>query len=451
VIGGVSVNRILIVLVAIFLTMPPLARAGEVTNRWDMTIGGYVKFDVGWADKLVGADYYAAPRDSRYYKSQEDNLYWAGGETRLNFSIRGPEAWGSAKTSAFIEGDFRGAAGSGTGQYASGSTNNYTLFTLRHAYMQMVWPNTTLLLGHTWQAWGMNPNLNVLGVNENHLLKGWIRVPQVRVTQKVSKDFSVQVAAASGSTTQLTSGGTNYWNESTTSLVPHLSAEVIYAPAASGKIGPFGMKMGLGGFVGRDKFYFEDQTGAGYSSDAVTTYAGSFWWYLPLICGKQNNKTGALSLSGSVFAGKGLGLYIAGYPGSLNGNGAYLRSGTTVSGTTINEYTEYKRLQEPMTHGGWTQATYYLTDGLFVNGTYGIQRNSLSENYKAHNPDKLEYIENYIVSLMYDVNPAIRFGLEYDRVRMQYAAPKEADSTVPVDQGRDGTLNSIRFGAYYFF
>ena len=56
------------------------------------------------------------------------NYFSAGGETRLNFLIKGPDGWG-AKTIGFIEGDFRGATGG----------SNYGTFALRHAFMKMQW------------------------------------------------------------------------------------------------------------------------------------------------------------------------------------------------------------------------------------------------------------------------------------------------------------------------
>ena len=40
------------------------------------------------------------------------NFYSYGGETRLNFLVKGPDGWG-AKTMAFIEGDFRGEQATG--------------------------------------------------------------------------------------------------------------------------------------------------------------------------------------------------------------------------------------------------------------------------------------------------------------------------------------------------
>ncbi|MCX5804421.1 MAG: hypothetical protein NTU69_12995, partial [Proteobacteria bacterium] len=70
--------------------------------------------------------------------------------------------------------------------------------------------------------------------------------------------------------------------------------------------------------------------------------------------------------------------------------------------------------------------------------------NFFSETYSAANPKNITNLQNFVLNLMYDVNPAVRFGLEYTRITTGYA------SRTAATQG-NGSMDAFRFGAYYFF
>ena len=46
-----GMKKIVVVMLALFLAIPAISYAGSATSRWDLTIGGVVKFDVGWTDQ----------------------------------------------------------------------------------------------------------------------------------------------------------------------------------------------------------------------------------------------------------------------------------------------------------------------------------------------------------------------------------------------------------------
>ena len=52
-------KKTVIVLLALFLALPAVSFAGSATSRWDMTIGGYVKFDMGYGSQNQGVDAFA--------------------------------------------------------------------------------------------------------------------------------------------------------------------------------------------------------------------------------------------------------------------------------------------------------------------------------------------------------------------------------------------------------
>ncbi len=428
-------KRFLLAAIVLSLLLPGVAHAGSATSRWDMVLGGFVKFDLVWADRAVGVDNRLAPADSKGTNNvtgdSTQNLTWAGGETRLNWLVKGPDAWG-AKTSAYVEGEFRGRGGQ----------SEYGLLALRHAYMQLIWPRTSLLIGHTWQAWGLMPSHNSLAFAEVNFNKG-IRQPQIRLTHNFTKTFQAKLAVQSPYNT-LNNGNTQV-NPSANSLYPDASLEIAYISDACGVIGPFGLRIGLSGVYGKEKYLYNRAASpaVNYMTDTVDKYGLGLHWFVPIIPEKKGDKKGALGFSGQLFSGKGMGLYLPAYAASAyNRPGdAALTSGSTDSLSGIDP-TYYG------TWGGWAQLTYYFTDKLFTNLIYGGQVNNPSERFiaaQATGSTAVRRINEVNLNLLYDINPAIRLGLEYDYVSTAYSFRQTANAS------NKGNFNSVRFGAYYFF
>ena len=65
-------KKILVLFVAVMLALPAMSYAGSATSRWDLTIGGMVKFDVQWADQAVNSEVTFAERkaDTGYESSR---------------------------------------------------------------------------------------------------------------------------------------------------------------------------------------------------------------------------------------------------------------------------------------------------------------------------------------------------------------------------------------------
>jgi len=427
-------KKSVITAIALFLLMPSLSFAGSATSRYDLTIGGYVKFDMGYATQGVGADYSNAVRSSyQGNQNQNDeysNIYAASGESRLNFLIKGPEGWG-AKTSAFIEGDFRGTQGGGT----------YGVFALRHAYIKMDWANTSLIMGQTWNRWGnigTTSNI-VLGVNDvNPFLRGQ-RQPQITVEQRFSKNWSASLGLYSPANSLGTAGGATQVNSFTMSGLPFAEGEIVFKSDACGKIGPRNLLFGLGGYIGQDKHSYISQAAAAgtpqkYSDDKVNSWGVALKGFIPIIPEKKGDKTGALALSGNIFTGQDMSWFASAYPGAW-----------AVGAANSRHYSA------PIVTGGFGNLQYYFTDKLFVTGLYGYASVNLSTPYAqvAANVNGIRNLQHIMVNLSYDLNPAIRLGVEYANIYTRYANFQ----TVVAGQYYDtkGSVNSVRIGAWYFF
>src|SRR5512135_1028867 len=180
--------------VAAMLAIPVSGHAGSATSRWDLTIGGFVKLDLSYADQSSNQDVTFAERQSGPAATSSRDKYgavsWGTGETRLNFLVKGPDTWG-AKTSAFVEFDFRSMSSNSVSSVTRSNVEDYGLANLRHAFMKFDWPTFSLVIGKTWSVPGIQPCFCLLDVNElGPFNKGALPV-QIYGSWQATKTFSV--------------------------------------------------------------------------------------------------------------------------------------------------------------------------------------------------------------------------------------------------------------------
>ncbi len=442
------------VLLALLLAFPALSFAGSATSRWDLTIGGYVKFDMGYNTQGQGQDIITAARSGygaySNVNDQYGNFFSYAGETRLNFLTRGPDAWG-AKTFAFVEGHFRGSE-SGTG--------NGT-FLLRHAFMQFEWPNWQLMIGQNWNQWGNLPSFRLLSFNDFGLFLKGQRQPQIRVKQLIGKNWNWTFAVMSptdvmGRNVNQTSSGVV--DAFTRSETPFYEAQVEWISDKCGNIGPWKLLFALGGFYGQQKQIVQRYTGTeanptsiSFDDKTVNSWGIALKGYIPIIPEKKGNKKGAMSVSGVLFYAQNPGWYNA----SLGGPYARTSTGdvSASNGVLSQAYTAgIPDYAAPTQYGGWGQIQYFLTDQLSINGQYGYFRANLSSTYQSTTSQANSLQDDTQISgtIMYDLNAAIRFGFEYAHYKTRYAGWGTVIAGVPQAQ-KDGSAQSFRVGAYYFF
>jgi hypothetical protein len=107
-------------------------------------------------------------------------------QTRLAGTITAPDAFG-AKASGYIEGEFFGH----TDPDANG-------FRLRHAFVKLAWTKTTLMFGQYWHPMFVTANYpGVVSFNTGMPMEAFNRSPQLRLTQKLSDQLDLIVAAMS--------------------------------------------------------------------------------------------------------------------------------------------------------------------------------------------------------------------------------------------------------------
>jgi len=170
--------------------------------------------DVNGADKNAAASFNMLPISSR-----------------VTANITGADAFG-AKTSAFFEGEFLG--------FGNGTTLN-NVFGLRHAYIKLDWPRTQLGFGQFWHPL-YNPEVapSQLGFSGGMPFVPYNRSPQIRLTQKLSNQFNLILAAVTerdyesvipantAGLATFTAAGVTSPDGMRNSVVPDLNVQLIY-------------------------------------------------------------------------------------------------------------------------------------------------------------------------------------------------------------------------------
>lgn len=87
--------------------------------------------------------------------------------SRLGVDVAGPKL-GTAKTSAKVEIDFRGTG------------TSYSVIRLRHAYLNLDWGKSALLLGQTWHPLFGNVSPQILNLSVGAPFQPFSRAPQIR-------------------------------------------------------------------------------------------------------------------------------------------------------------------------------------------------------------------------------------------------------------------------------
>ncbi len=509
-------KKVLILFVAVMLALPAMSYAGSATSRWDLTIGGMVKLDYFYADQSSNQDITYAERESAKNVSSRDKYgasSWGAGESRLNFLVKGPDTWG-AKTSAFIEGDFRSLTSNSVSSATRNSVEDYGLFNLRHAFMKFDWPTFSLVMGRTWSVPGNQPCFCLLGVNEIGSFNKGILDEQIYGVWQATKTFSITGGIMAPYSTNSWPGGSLASGPTIDdgfqrSNWPMILSELLYKTDACGKIGPWMMQFGVGGVYGQEKPIEPAQYGPvgvigsqsnintvsntgingvvyqnpnGYSSNNVNMWMLTFKSFIPIIPEKAPGKLAhTLGLALSAFTGQDMRRF-AGAPPFVLANYAYDRSAYGLPGMPSQAVLPNPNYVAPVNTGGWAQLQWYWTDTLWSGFYYGQNRTSMSQARKglaapgtgapvvlgsngvyypdanAASPGAIERQQEYHVNLVYDPNPAIRLGIEYSLYQSHYANSQYNvyTTTASVTNGAggltsDGKVSTIRFSAQYFF
>ena len=157
------------------MVLPGLAIAQK--KGFDYKFYGQVRTDLFYNSRsnseTVDGLFYLYPKDISPDADGKDLNSFANGGfytlySRLGMDIKGPVLMNKIRTSAKIEVDFRG---SGT---------SFSLFRMRHAYLNLDWGKSALLVGQTWHPLYGDVAPEILNLNMGAPYQPFSRAPQIR-------------------------------------------------------------------------------------------------------------------------------------------------------------------------------------------------------------------------------------------------------------------------------
>jgi DcaP outer membrane protein len=161
----------------------------SVWSKLDMQFYGFIKGDAAYDNSRTTSGNYIVWVNNESGRGNDDEFSMTANQTRLGLNINGPNDK-YMQTSGKIEFDF----------YGSGASENKAKIQMRHAYVQLRWPDhgLSLLAGQTWDV--ISP-LNPTTLNYSVLWDGGnigYRRPQIRLTKDLmlSGDTSVKFQGA---------------------------------------------------------------------------------------------------------------------------------------------------------------------------------------------------------------------------------------------------------------
>jgi len=187
-------NRVLIIcMILLGPVIRGFSQSGGTENDFGIDFGGFVRYEM-YYDTYNSVD----SRDGNIYLyplrpdedlngddiNQSGQLEMLAYQTRLKGTITGPEAFG-AKTSGRIEMDFEGT-----------SQNYVAMLRVRHAFLNLNWGKTELLLGQTWHPMFVASCFSrVLSFGAGLPFQPFSRAPQARITHYLQDNLSIMAAA----------------------------------------------------------------------------------------------------------------------------------------------------------------------------------------------------------------------------------------------------------------
>ena len=179
---------------SVMLVITMSLTAQEEAKKFGITFNGFVKTDIIWDSRQT-----VDVREGHFllYPKNEDpdaegndinatpSFNFLSIQTRLRGTITGPDALG-AKTSGAIEGEFFG--------HTDSDING---FRLRHAYVQLNWEKTELMVGQNWHPLFVTDCYpGVISFNTGAPFLPFTRNPQIRLSHDLGA-FRVIAAALS--------------------------------------------------------------------------------------------------------------------------------------------------------------------------------------------------------------------------------------------------------------
>jgi hypothetical protein len=359
-----------------------------VWSTLDVQIYGYIKADASYDNSRTYPGNYVLWVDSEAMNKNDDEFNLTANQTRLGMKITGPKDAG-LQTSGRIEFDF----------YGNYADENKAKIQMRHAYMQITWPDEQLdiLAGQTSDVISplFPPTLNYTVLWDAGNIG--FRRPQIRLTKHfaLGNDIDLELQGAIARTIGRDSTFTG-----------SESGEDAGFPSLQGRAGLtfIGLAeeptiIGLSGHWGQEEY---DIAASGANKDFDS-------WSVNIDVTQQINDR--LNIKGEFFTGENLNTYFGGI-------GQGVRAIKDANGVIINHANEIK------SKGGWVALGLGPWDSWRFNIGAGIDDVDASDVNLADRTENRCLFGNAI----YSINKNTEIGFELSHWRTEYRGSSEADS-----------------------
>jgi hypothetical protein len=358
-----------------------------IRAKYQVDLYGFMKLDMAWDDSQTDNGNFARWVNSEAVRSGDNQFNQTINASRFGFNFKGPEDR-KTRTTGNVEIDF----------YQAGTAQNSPGPRIRHAYMQLEWPDEdfSILAGQTWDLIGL------LNPNQLNYTVAWhagnlgFRHPQLRLTKGIKtgdhSKLTLQVAASrtigkTGPVTALDTGAD--------SGAPALQGRVAYT------FPTFKDQKATIGFFGHQGREEVDLLAAG-DSHRVESRSAGVDVMLPI------SKT--FTLKGEFWSGRNLDDYSGG-----------IDQGVLVSSTTSRiDPTAFPgaigRVEGIKSRGGWGELTFAPCKTWRYNVGYSIDNpddDPLPDRSRRCNTSRW-------FNIVHDLNEAMQVGIEYMGLQTQY-------------------------------
>ena len=466
--------------VVLALLVPSLAMAAT-----EFSLGGFIKMDMMWdSDSGVGKNINVAAARNNTNGFKHGRLKFTAQGSRFNLTIKGPDLWG-AKTSGFIEMDFD----ANEAPIANSSFTASNSFTprMRHAMFRFNWPTSELLFGQyfsmfcEWYAESAEDGpLQMTGTPT-------ARNAQVRFTQTFMQDWTVAASISDPNQTRLTGSGNVAYgnalavgsafpavNTGQSAETPQLQGKIKYAhdfwgkAAYYGKPIPFTIQF-VGGWQravmhGNANLLAFGETGA--SATVAANMRNSYvnpWMamgsiFIPVIPTQSANLAGTASILTQWWVGQGVETF--GFAGVAGNNYRF----SSFNNFTVPQFNYNVELLNKF--GGFVEGQYYFNNQWFVNALYAISKaysvsrsrfqignvNGIGNMEMAFaSANEANTIQQISATLWYRPIQAIKFGLQYSYLAVNYFQMNGSPVGVNQNTTNFGDNHRVEFVGFFYF
>ena len=391
--------------------------AAPVTTKWSASIYGFAEFDAvidstqSYGDAGLGNGPIA--RNSTY-AGNHGRTQFSVRNSRLGFKLGAPDV-SSVKPSAVLELDFFANQPS---NISEGTVFSNPGVRVRHAYVKIENPVVDVWAGQTWNLFGMQP----LSQPNTVVLQGlpaqvYGRTPQVRFIKGVDAGpIAIEVAAALARPPQRDGNMPDVQGALKLKIPQWVGVHTGNAtgtaedPLTVGVSGVWRKFAGVNNLANANDL--QGATGWGVSVDGL----------LPILPGKLEDRSNALTLNVSYVKGEGIAdLYngLSGAPASKTTSTVDTVKGTLAQSTATQNidaglvgYDAAGKLQAVQWDSMLGGVQYYLPGGgnVWVAANFGTMK---SDNAKILNVGKYTKATWWDANVFYDLTPALRLGASF--------------------------------------